>query len=132
MMRNADDGYPDSGIANTYGRLRVDLASLLSQRKRASAFGTRSTANHTTTGLCPERLSPFSSRNSFDRQGTKRVLYEILTFVAYGSLAFATRGGERAKKKKQCARMVSSYDTFSYSCYQVTARKRKVSLCDGL
>jgi hypothetical protein len=66
-------GYPDSGIAHLDGRLRVELGAHLSQRKRASAFGT--SHNQPQPALIAPGVShthTLHHRTNFDKKAPKQ------------------------------------------------------------
>ena len=125
------DGYSDNGIALLDGRLRMDLALHLSQRKRASAFGTShnqpqlalSLASHSHYTVLDLTLHRLTSRHR-----TLRV-FDICCICSLHLLP----GGK--EKKKRCARMglVLTRNSY-YPVVRITTRNHgtEESLCDGL
>jgi hypothetical protein len=103
-------GYPDSGIAHLDGRLRVELGAHLSQRKRASAFGTSHNQPQLALIAPGVSLSSLSlhHRTNFDRH---RNSFDVLLHMASVDTC---NQGERGKKKEANARAWT--DTVLVNC----------------
>jgi hypothetical protein len=113
------DRYPDSGITHWWRASPGGSCAVLSQRKRASAFGTITTANH--NWLLPSASVSLLSELSIKTALTCRHrTVRVLTFVAYARWHLLPGGGE-----KEAMRAHDHIDhAYNSSSYQVTVLVR--------